>query len=89
MCARSQASCWWYVVFYNYKIAIFTSIAFVEAYEMSFYADYFEELQSERVYASVRLQGGPKKWGHRLMTIILSNLNQLKNFSLIHLLVNL
>jgi len=28
---------------------MFTSIAFVEAYEMSFYADYFEELQSERV----------------------------------------
>ena len=26
------------------------------------------------------LQGGPKKWGHRLMTIILSNLNRLKFF---------
>jgi len=24
------------------------------------------------------LQGGPKKWGHRLMTIILSNFNRLK-----------
>jgi len=56
---------------------------------MSFYADYFEELQSERVQASVRLQGGSKKWGHRLMTIILSNLNQLKKISLIHFLVNL
>ena len=27
----------------------------------------------------IELQGGPKKWGHRLMTIILSHLNRLKN----------
>jgi len=27
------------------------------------------------------VQGGPKKWSHRLMTIILSNFNQLKIFT--------
>jgi len=31
-------------------------------------------------HANIRIQSGPKKWGHRLMTIILSNLNPLKNF---------
>ena len=28
----------------------------------------------------LRLQGGPKNWGHRLMTTILSNLNRFKKF---------
>jgi len=37
----------------------------------------------------VNVQGGPEKWGHRLMTIILSNLNQLKKNSLKDILVNL
>ena len=29
-------------------------------------------------YAIVELQGGPEKWGHRLMDTILSNPNRLK-----------
>jgi len=28
------------------------------------------------------IQGGPKKWGHRLIATILSNLNRFKFFSL-------
>jgi len=35
------------------------------------------------------IQGGPRKRGHRLMTIILSNLNRLKKISLSDSLVNL
>jgi len=27
-----------------------------------------------------KMQDGPKKWGHKLMTIILSNFNRFKNF---------
>jgi len=40
-------------------------------------------------YAIVELQGGPKKWGHRLMDTILSNPNRLKNFPLEYFWVNL
>jgi len=41
------------------------------------------------VHACAHIQVGPKKWGHRLMAIILSNLNRLKFFSLEDSWVNL
>ena len=37
-----------------------------------------EEFQS--VWRVVTLQGGPNKWGRRLMTIIPSNLNRFRKF---------
>jgi len=39
--------------------------------------------------SSETLQDGPKKWSQRLMTIILSNLNRFKHFSLEDFLANL
>jgi len=47
----------------------------------------FQKPQS-KLYRTFDVQGGPKKRGHRLMTIILSNLNRFKNFLLQDSLVN-
>ena len=47
-------------------------------YEIYRYSSHFRASPPRRQVGVI--QGGPKKWVHRLMTIILSNLNRFKEF---------